>query len=178
MSPGRALPLRHRSYWLMRQTKNPPTGSRPVPKVGRCRRRAISGAWKGTGAAPSAHFRRADWSMLGLMNTLQLQFLMLIFAGWVNRGQQDVIAYLQDLEAAKLPSKPGTPRAAGSKARALHRSSAPPPRSEGHGDRPKRALRDQHLGDARHLASVVSQADRRSTMAAKAARSVVPRQPA
>ena len=30
------------------------------------------------------------------MNTLQLQFLMLIFAGWVNRGQQDVIAYLQE----------------------------------------------------------------------------------
>jgi transposase InsO family protein len=28
------------------------------------------------------------------MNTLQLQFLMLIFAGWVNRGQQDVIEYL------------------------------------------------------------------------------------
>ncbi len=34
--------------------------------------------------------------MLGLMNTLQLQFLMLIFAGWVNRGQQDVIEYLQE----------------------------------------------------------------------------------
>jgi len=29
------------------------------------------------------------------MNTLQLQFLMLIFAGWVSRGQQDVIEYLQ-----------------------------------------------------------------------------------
>jgi hypothetical protein len=28
------------------------------------------------------------------MNTLQLQFLMLIFAGWANRGQQDVIDYL------------------------------------------------------------------------------------
>jgi hypothetical protein len=28
------------------------------------------------------------------MNTLQLQFLMLTFAGWVNRGQQDVIDYL------------------------------------------------------------------------------------
>jgi len=25
------------------------------------------------------------------MNTLQLQFLMLLFAGWVNRSQQDVI---------------------------------------------------------------------------------------
>ncbi len=29
------------------------------------------------------------------MNTLHLQFLILIFAGWVNRGQQDVIEYLQ-----------------------------------------------------------------------------------
>jgi hypothetical protein len=30
------------------------------------------------------------------MNTLPLQFLMLIFAGWVNRHQQDVIEYLQE----------------------------------------------------------------------------------
>jgi hypothetical protein len=30
------------------------------------------------------------------MNTLQLQFLLLIFAGWVNRSQQDVIEYLQE----------------------------------------------------------------------------------
>ncbi len=30
------------------------------------------------------------------MNSLQLQFLMLIFAGWVNRSQQDVIEYLQE----------------------------------------------------------------------------------
>ena len=29
------------------------------------------------------------------MNTLQLQFLILILAGWVNRSQQDVIEYLQ-----------------------------------------------------------------------------------
>ncbi len=29
------------------------------------------------------------------MNTLQLQFLIFIFAGWVNRSQQDVITYLQ-----------------------------------------------------------------------------------
>ncbi len=30
------------------------------------------------------------------MNTLQLQFLMLIFAGWVSRSQKDVIEYLQE----------------------------------------------------------------------------------
>ena len=30
------------------------------------------------------------------MNSLQVQFLMLIFAGWVNRSQQDVIEYLQE----------------------------------------------------------------------------------
>ncbi len=29
------------------------------------------------------------------MNTLQLQFLILIIAGWVNRSQQDVIEYLK-----------------------------------------------------------------------------------
>ncbi len=30
------------------------------------------------------------------MNSPQLQFPMLIFTGWVNRGQQDVIEYLQE----------------------------------------------------------------------------------
>ena len=30
------------------------------------------------------------------MHTRQLQFLMLIFAGWVNRSQQDVIEYLRE----------------------------------------------------------------------------------
>jgi putative transposase len=30
------------------------------------------------------------------MNALPLQFLMLVFAGWVNRHQQDAIEYLQE----------------------------------------------------------------------------------
>ena len=30
------------------------------------------------------------------MNTLQLEFLMLILTGWVNRRQQNVIEYLQE----------------------------------------------------------------------------------
>jgi len=30
------------------------------------------------------------------VNTLQLQFLISILAGWVNRGQQDLIEYLQE----------------------------------------------------------------------------------
>ena len=30
------------------------------------------------------------------MNSLQLRFLMLIVAGWVNRSQRDVIEYLQE----------------------------------------------------------------------------------
>ena len=38
-----------------------------------------------------AHFIEHRWPKLGLMNALQLQFPMLIFAGWVNRHQQDVI---------------------------------------------------------------------------------------
>ncbi len=45
---------------------------------------------------PSTHFQHADWPIFVPMNTLHLQFLMLIFAGWVNRGQQDVIEYLQE----------------------------------------------------------------------------------
>ncbi len=44
----------------------------------------------------SAHFRHADWPMFWLINTLQLQFLILIFAGWVDRSQQDVIEYLRE----------------------------------------------------------------------------------
>jgi hypothetical protein len=34
------------------------------------------------------------------MNALPVQFLMLIFAGWVNRHQQDVIEYPQEEEEA------------------------------------------------------------------------------
>jgi hypothetical protein len=30
------------------------------------------------------------------MNALQLQLLVMIFSGWVNRSQQDVIEYLQE----------------------------------------------------------------------------------
>jgi hypothetical protein len=30
------------------------------------------------------------------VNTLQLQFLISILAGWLNRGQQDIIEYLQE----------------------------------------------------------------------------------
>ncbi len=41
------------------------------------------------------------------MNTLQLQFLMLIFAGWVNRHQQDVIEYLQEENRVLRSQLPG-----------------------------------------------------------------------
>ena len=34
--------------------------------------------------------------MLASINTLHLQFLIWILAGWVNCGQQDVIEYLQE----------------------------------------------------------------------------------
>ena len=43
------------------------------------------------------------------MNTVQLQLLMLIFAGWVNRSQQDVIEYLQE-ENRVLREQPGGKR--------------------------------------------------------------------
>ena len=44
----------------------------------------------------SVRFVGRRWPRLGLMNALPLQFLILIFAGWVNRHQQDVIEYLQE----------------------------------------------------------------------------------
>ena len=99
------------------------------------------------------------------MNSLQLQFLILICAGWVNRSQQAVIEYLQEEEAAELPSKPGASRAPGWKAPAVHKSSAPTSRSQGKGNRggpsplalrrratsrSPRAFRDQHTRDAEH----------------------------
>ena len=34
--------------------------------------------------------------MLDLMSSFQLHFLLMIFAGWVNRRQQGVIEYLQE----------------------------------------------------------------------------------
>jgi putative transposase len=44
----------------------------------------------------SARFFELCWPRLSLMNALPLQFLMLVFAGWVNRHQQDVIEYRQE----------------------------------------------------------------------------------
>ena len=44
----------------------------------------------------SAQFSGPRRPRLRPMNALPLQVLMLIFAGWVNRHQQDVIEYLQE----------------------------------------------------------------------------------
>ena len=38
------------------------------------------------------------------MDLLPLQFLMLVFAGWVNRHQQEMIEYLQEEVALGAPS--------------------------------------------------------------------------
>ena len=43
-----------------------------------------------------AYLWRTDGRTLWPVNTLQLQFLISILAGWVNRGQQDLIEYLQE----------------------------------------------------------------------------------
>ncbi len=42
-----------------------------------------------------AYLWHTDGRTLWPVNSLQLQFLMMLFAGWVNRSQQDVIEYLQ-----------------------------------------------------------------------------------
>ena len=39
--------------------------------------------------------QHSGWRTLARMNTLHLQFLILILSGWVNRSPQDVIEYLQ-----------------------------------------------------------------------------------
>ena len=43
-----------------------------------------------------AYLWHPDGRTLWPVNTLQLQFLISILAGWVNRGQQDRIEYLQE----------------------------------------------------------------------------------
>lgn len=43
-----------------------------------------------------AYLWHTDGRTLWPVNTLQLQFLISILAGWVNRGQQDLIEYLQE----------------------------------------------------------------------------------
>lgn len=47
----------------------------------------------------SAHRDEFYWPRIDPMNALPLQLLMLIFAGWVSRRQQDVIDTLQEEEA-------------------------------------------------------------------------------
>jgi transposase len=67
-----------------------------VPKLGPSESRAFSGIWCLTEKPISAWLDRGAFHRLGGMNTLQLQFLMSFFAGWVNRSQQDVIEYLEE----------------------------------------------------------------------------------
>lgn len=69
---------------------------RRVPKVGRARTLAFPGPWSLSRLSFSADRIRFGWPKIESMNAPQLQFLMLLFAGWVNRHQQDVIEYLQE----------------------------------------------------------------------------------
>ncbi len=63
------------------------------------------------------------------MTILQLQFLMMIFAGWVNRSQQDVIEYLkaenrvlrEQLGDGRLPFTDGQRRRLAARAKAIGR---------------------------------------------------------
>ena len=47
------------------------------------------------GGCSQPYLGHPDACTLNPMNTSQLQFLMLLFAGWVNRSQQDVIKSLE-----------------------------------------------------------------------------------
>jgi len=65
-----------------------------VPKVGRPETRTIPEDWKRAWSWPPVYL--PDGRTLWRVNTLQLQFLISILAGWLNRGQQDIIEYLQE----------------------------------------------------------------------------------
>ncbi len=52
--------------------------------------------WNRARSWPPAYLWHPDGRTLWPVNTLQLQFLISILAGWVNRGQQDIIEYLQE----------------------------------------------------------------------------------
>ncbi len=58
---------------------------------------------------PWLYLWHPDGRTLWPVNTLQLQFLISILAGWVNRSQQDVIEYLQE-ENRVLREQLGTKR--------------------------------------------------------------------
>ena len=87
------------------------------------------------------------------MNTLQLRFLMLIFAGWVNRSQQNLIEYLQEenrvlrehVGGRRLRFTDGQRRRLAAKAEAISR---------------KGLFEIGTLVDARHAASMVPKVDR------------------
>jgi len=67
-----------------------------VPKVGPPETQTIPEDWKLAWSWSSAYPWHSDGRTLCPVNTLQLQFLVSILAGWVNRGQQDIIEYLQE----------------------------------------------------------------------------------
>jgi hypothetical protein len=75
-----------------------------VPKVSRFETRAIPQSRELEWSPPSAHLWHTAGPMFGLMNTLQLQWAMLTFAGWVNRGQQDVVEYWQEAKRVSVSS--------------------------------------------------------------------------
>ena len=76
-----------------------------MPKVGRPETRTIPGEYGRAWSWPSAYLWHTDGRTLRPVNTLQLQFLISILAGWVNRGQQNLIEYLQadDLTPIAIP---------------------------------------------------------------------------
>jgi hypothetical protein len=72
--------------------------ARSVQKLSRSKTRIDSVIQANAKSAISAHFLRSQCPKPGPMNGLPLQFLMLVFAGWANRHQQDVIEYLREEE--------------------------------------------------------------------------------
>ena len=89
MSSNAASRVRHRTRCLNRYRVLCQKSAEPK----RERFRTIRGG-HGRGLWPTSAY--TDGRTLWPLNTLQLQFLISILAGWVNRGPQDLIAYLQE----------------------------------------------------------------------------------
>jgi len=117
----------------------PPRGSRSVPKVGQTKTCTTSAALAKVASVVSADFSQICWPKLEQMNALPLQFLMLIFAGWVNRHQEG-----RDRISPRGKSSPaGVTRR---EAAPLHRSAASTARGKAQASRQKGALPNKDPG--------------------------------
>ena len=120
------------------------SGPRSVPKLGRAKR----AGFQGVGGHPSKVISgQLDCRTLRWMN-VQLQLLVSIVAGWVHRGQQEVIEYLQE-ENRVLREQLGDKRLRFTDVQRRRLA------ERAHKIGATRTPRDPHAGDPGHVAPLV-----------------------